>query len=81
MSLSQFHPLTMDEVEKLVTNSTSKTCHLDQIPTWLLKHHLPILLPRLAEIINDSLTSGIFPSCLGSASITPILKKPNLDKN
>ena len=71
----------MDEVEKLVTNSPSKTCHLDPIPTWLLKHHLPILLPRLAEIINDSLTSGIFPSCLGSASITPILKKPNLDKN
>ena len=67
-------------MEKLVANSPSKTCHLDPIPTWLLKH-LPILLPRLAEIINESLTSGIFPACLGSASITPILKKPNLDKN
>ena len=35
----------------------------------------------LTKLVNLSLSSGDFPSTLGTASISPILKKPNLDKN
>ena len=51
------------------------------MPTWLLKQHLPVLLPILTKIVNSSLSSGSFPSVLRKAIITPILKKASLDKN
>ena len=37
-------------------------------------------MPVLLKLVNHSLTSGIFPSCLKAASLTPLLKKPSLDK-
>eukprot|EP00057_Strongylocentrotus_purpuratus_P010367 XP_011664841.1 PREDICTED: uncharacterized protein LOC105438565 [Strongylocentrotus purpuratus] len=65
---------------RLIKRSPNKTCPLDPLPTWLLKRHLPVLLPKLTHIINASLASGDFPSSLGVASVTPVLKKPGLDK-
>ena len=59
----------------------SKSCSLDSMPTWLVKQHLPVLTPILTKIVNNSLSSGSFPSGLRRAIITPILKKAFLDKN
>ena len=66
---------------KLITGSPSKTCKLDPIPTWLVKDHLDIFLPFITHVINNSLSSSIFPKSMGRALITPILKKPSLDCN
>jgi hypothetical protein len=44
-----------------------------------MKDHLPTIIPVLCRIVNDSLTTGTFPSDLRKAIITPILKKPSLD--
>ena len=78
--LEFFRLLTEDEVRKLVRTSSSKSCALDLIPTWLLKRHLTAVLPRLTDIINQSLSTGVFPSSLGSAMISPVIKKPSLNK-
>ena len=51
------------------------------LPTWLLKLHLPAILPSLKSIINTSLERGKFPSTLGHAIVTPVLKKASLEKN
>jgi hypothetical protein len=80
-TLSEFHLLSNDDVRYLVSGSTTKTCQLDSLPTWLLKQHIDTILPSLTHIINRSLASGIFPKPLGQAIITPILKKATLDSN
>jgi len=36
-TLKQWTPVTVDEVEKLITSSPNKTCRLDPVPTWLVK--------------------------------------------
>ena len=79
--LSRFRALTENEVMELVKRSTSKSSPADPIPTWLVKRHLSSVLPTLTEIVNASLTSGSFPSSLSTAIISPVLKKPSLDRN
>ena len=59
-------------------NSAPKTCELDPVPTSLL---MECLLPTLTQIVNDSLTCGIFPQIHKSAVVKPLLKKPTLDHN
>ena len=74
-----FHPLLQVEVEKIINTSPSKSCDLDPIPTTLLKVILPSVITILTEIINKSLTSGIFPDRLKVTLVRPLLKKANLD--
>jgi hypothetical protein len=45
----------------------------------LLKRFLDFLVSPITAILNLSLSSGTFPSALKHASISPLLKKPNLD--
>ena len=42
---------------------------------------LDSILPSLTDLFNSSLASGIFPQCIKSAHVTPILKKRCLDHN
>ena len=49
------------------------------MPTKLLKNVFSCLIEDVLEIVNTSLYSGIFPSCLKHAIVTPLLKKSNLD--
>jgi len=57
----------------------SSTSPLDPIPTFLAKACFRSLSPFITNIINSYLNSGIVPSPLKLAAITPILKKPGLD--
>ena len=74
-----FEPLSQEEVENIINTSPSKSCDMDPIPMTLLKEILPSVITILTEIINKSLTSGIFPDSLKIALVKPLLKKPNLD--
>ena len=76
--LSIFLPATEDEVSRLVNKSPSKSCALDPVPTWFLKDHLDCLLPN---IVNLSMSTGIVPTKMKAALVTPLLKKPSLDKD
>ena len=80
--LNVFEPISGDEVEKVIKRLSNKTCALDQLPTWLLKENLSVVVPTIIRIVNMSLESGTFPDILKRALITPILiKKPSLDRN
>ena len=50
------------------------------IPTWLLKECLSILVPTITNIVNLSLTTSQFHPTLKESIISPLLKKPTLDK-
>ena len=54
---------------------------LDPIPTGLVKDNVSILAPVIADIVNLSITTGVFPSAFKKALVTPILKKTSLDQN
>ena len=73
--MSEFRPITQDEVLTIIKKTPTKSCRLDPIPTWLLKEHITSFLPTLTDIVNASLTSGVFPDVLRDAVVTPILKK------
>ena len=80
-SLSFFSPVCAPQVAKLVTKAKASTCSLDPMPTALVKACLPALCPIMVNIINSSLASGLVPDSLKMASVTPILKKPGLDRD
>jgi len=79
-SFLQFRPVTEDEVTRAIMSSPNKYCELDPVPTSLLKQCSSILAPPITNIINLSLTSGIFPDQFKHSVIKPLLKKPSLDK-
>jgi len=51
-----------------------------QCATDLLKDNVDVLAPFITELFNRSLSSGVFPTQVKAAYITPLLKKkPDLD--
>ena len=78
--LSFFHPATIAEVSTLLSSSPDTSCDLDPIPTSLLKQCKSVLLPTITNIINLSLSTGVFPDQFKNCSVHPLLKKSNLDK-
>ena len=79
--LDIFLPATEDEMKLLVAKSPSKSCSLDSVPTRMLKAHLDCILPSITNIVNESMSTGIVPTKMKAALVTPLLKKPSLDKN
>jgi hypothetical protein len=79
-NLSYFQPTTVEEVSKLLAQSPVTNCELDPIPTTLLLQCASILIPTITNIINLSLSSGVFPQQFKTCSVHPLLKKSNLDK-
>ena len=72
---SAFSPVTKETVKKLILSAAPKFCELDPIPTKLLLLHLDLLLPTITNIMNKSMTSGIFPSEFKTAAVKPLPKK------
>ena len=59
--------------------SSSSSCSLDPIPTWILKKCINELSPVITKIVNLSFKNGVFPDSLKTAHITPLINKPSLD--
>ena len=78
--MSEFCYVTEEEITKYVKASSPKTCDLDPIPTSLLKEYTMELVPYITKIINESLATGVVPDIFKRAIVTPLLKKPGLDK-
>ncbi|CAJ0939043.1 unnamed protein product [Ranitomeya imitator] len=57
-SLSDFEPVTEEEVSKLLASSRPTTCTSDPIPSHLLQSLSPAVTSHLTKIFNLSLTSG-----------------------
>ena len=81
ISFDQFANVSDDELLQVIAKCPNKSCVLDVLRTWLLKQHVGVLLPTLVRIVNMSLSTGVFPTDLRRAVITPVLKKPSLNRN
>ena len=71
---NNFSEVTVDQITKLIAKSKPKTSKLDPAPTGLIKQSVNIVAPFVTNIINASLTSGIFPTDLKKGLILPLLK-------
>ena len=78
-TMEKFHPLSEDDVAKLIKTLPDQSCDLDPVPTVVLKQLLPTLLPVLTRIVNTSLQSGVFPSDLKQAIVKPTIKNASGD--
>ena len=78
--LSFFQPATIGEITSLLSVSPDTSCELDPIPCSLFNQCKSVLLPTITNIINLSLSTGVFPDKFKDCSVHPLLKKSNLDK-
>ena len=76
--MSEFRPITQDEIKKLVLSKPMKTSPQDPIPAVLLKPCLNELLPALTVLVNLSLSTASMEG-LKDTVVTPLLKKAGLD--
>ena len=58
---------------------TSKSCEQDAVPTKLLKDILPSVISIITNIVNISLTEGLYSYQWKTAIIRPLLKKSGLE--
>ena len=83
--LCAFETVTQETVLKCMKQMYPKTCVLDPIPTSLLFECSDQVVSLLTTIVNQSLSTGIFPSCMKSAAVKPLCwgetQKPSLDPN
>ena len=78
-TLALLTPTSEEELRKVISGGNSKSCHLDPLPTQLVKSSLNVLLPVLVKIVNLSLSTAHMPASLKAATVTPLLKKPTLN--
>jgi len=78
--LTEFSPITVEEIYEAIMASPAKSCSLDPLPTKTLETVARLLAPSITSIINLSLQEGVFPDIYKHALVTPLLKKPNLDQ-
>ena len=77
-TMSRFHPITEEDLKKILLSKPIKTSKQDPIPATLLKQCVDELLPVLTHLVNLSLSQGLMDG-LKDSVITPILKKAGLD--
>ena len=73
-------PVSCSSVKNTVQYLSTKTCSLDPLPTFVIKNYVDLLSPMITNIVNQSLTTGEFPSLLKLSHVRPRLKKDNLYK-
>ena len=79
--MSNFNPISDEELKKIILSCKPTTCELDPMPTSLLIECIDEVLPAISFVINNSLSSGVVPSIFKQAVVKPLLKKPSLNQN
>jgi len=79
--LDTLQPVTVNEVQKVLSHIPAKSSPLDYIPTSLIKLCSPTFSELIAYLANLSFQEGCFPSSFTRAIVTPVLKKFGLDSS
>ena len=57
--LHHFSVLSVEDISKIICESTSAYCKPDPVPTWVLKSCLDVLAPSITEMVNVSLLTSL----------------------
>ena len=69
-----FYPTDFDEICSLVSKFKNKRTSVDKLPIHVLKLIIPLLAPILAQLFNESITTGTFPEALKTGCVIPLHK-------
>ena len=58
----------------MLKKSFNTFCTVDPVPTWLVKDCLDVLIKPITNIVNKSLSLGIFPRSMKAAIVKPLIK-------
>ena len=76
-----FTPIDDAEFMEILSDLNKKECENDPIPLKLLTQCIDELKPIMMFIVNDSLSTGVFPSILKNALVRPVIKDENGEVN
>uniref|UniRef100_A0A8C8DX31 Reverse transcriptase domain-containing protein n=1 Tax=Oryzias sinensis TaxID=183150 RepID=A0A8C8DX31_9TELE len=76
---STFRPVTLEDISALLTKLKPSTCPSDVLPSKLFLKVFDTIGQSVTEMINLSLSTGVFPNAFKHAIVEPLLKKSNLD--
>ena len=65
--MSNFTPVSNDEINDIIRTAPSKHCELDPMPTNIMKEHKDILAHSITRRVNISLNTGYFSRKLKEA--------------
>jgi Reverse transcriptase (RNA-dependent DNA polymerase) len=77
--MSNFDPVFLMEVERLINRLQPKTSPLEVVPVSVLKHCKAQLAVAIVHLANLSFSTGQFPVTLKIGWVTPRLEKAGLD--
>jgi len=69
-----FYPFTESDIRQLLNRSPNAFCAVDPMPTWLVKDCLDVLISPITNIINKSLSLGVFPRSMKAALVKPLIQ-------
>ena len=76
--ITAFTEVPQDTVDKIIRNSSMKSCLFDPWTTFVIKECSDILLPSITKLVNCSLMEGCVPDGLKTAVVSHIIKKATL---
>ena len=74
-NLESLSALSIEEVCKIVRESSNASYRLDPVPTWLVKSCLGILAPSITEMVNLSLFSVVAFQKIGEPLLSSLYLK------
>ena len=77
--MSNFIPVSNDEINDIIRTAPPKHCELDPLPTNIMKEHKDILAHPITRIVNVSLNTGCFSLKLKEAILRPLIKNIKLE--
>ena len=80
-SFGSLPSVTPAQVRQLLSSLPPKSSPTDFLPPSIIKACPAVFSDIIATLSNLSFSEGYFPSAFKHASVTPLLKKPSLDKS
>ena len=68
-------PTNVGEISEILGQVPNKRTYLNNVPPFIYKKFAHIISPIIANLFNESLLYGIFPSCLKCGRVIPLHKK------
>ena len=79
--MDTFEPFKETDIRQLLKKSSNDFCAIYPMATWLVKYCLDILINPITNIVNKSLSLGVFPRSMKAAHIKPLITNHTMDCN
>ena len=72
--MDTFEPFAETDIRQLLKRSSNAFCAVDPMPKWFVKDCPDVLINPITNIVNKSLSLGVFPRSMKAALVKSIIK-------